>query len=237
MSIAIPEPPVRNGYPTSDGRPMAETDRHRLLMIDLQQALQDWFADDPNIYISGNLLLFYEKGNKRRHVSPDIFVVFGIANHERPNYLLWEEGRGPNVVIELTSSSTRKEDTNKKFKLYQDVLRVPEYFLFDPFGDYLQPRLQGYRLVQGKYRPMPVKGGQLLSRQLNLILEPVEKVLRLVDPDSRQRIPTRAEARRAAEQAKRAAEERTRAETEARVRAEAEVERLRAKLAAHKPHN
>jgi Uma2 family endonuclease len=207
----IADPPVRtNSYPTSDGRPMAETDLHRLLMIDLLQALEDWFADDPDVYVSGNLLLFYEEGNKRRHVSPDVFVVFGVPKRPRINYLTWEEGRGPGVVIELTSSSTRREDTSKKFALYQDVLRVPEYFLFDPFGDYLKPRFQGNRLVGGQYRPMRPKDGRLRSRQLNLILEPDGKQLRLVDPETGLRLPTRAEARAAAE---------------------AEVERLRAELA------
>lgn len=230
MSIAIPDSRISNGYPTTDGRPMAETDRHRLLMIDLQQALQDWFAEDPNTYVSGNLLLFYEEGNKRRHVSPDVFVVYGIPNRERPNYLLWEEGHGPNVVIELTSTSTRKEDTTKKFKLYQDVLKVPEYFLFDPFGDYLKPRFQGFRLVQGRYRPMQIKEGRLRSRQLHLQLEPSGKVLRFVDPKTGKCIPTRTEARQSAEDARHAAEL-------GRAQAEAEVERLRAEIARRKPLN
>jgi Uma2 family endonuclease len=221
----------KNGYPTSDGRPMAETDQHRVLMTALIQALEDWFAADDDIYVSGNLLVFYEQGNKRRHISPDVFVVRGVPKGMRPNYLLWEEGRGPNAVIELTSSSTKREDTRKKFELYRDVLKVPEYFLFDPFGDYLKPRFQGYRLVAGEYRSMRLTDNRLKSRQLGLVLEPDGKVLRLVDPATGHRLPTRAEARRA--EAARAEAERARAEAEAaaRERAEAEVERLRAELA------
>jgi Uma2 family endonuclease len=251
MSIATPEPRIRNGYPTTDGRPMAETDIHRKLMMALIEALEDRYAADQNVYVSGNLLLFYEEGNKRRHVSPDVFVVFGVPKQLRPNYLLWEEGRGPNVVIELTSSSTRKEDTNKKYSLYQDVLKVPEYFLFDPFGDYLKPRFQGYRLVQGKYSRMQLKDGRLRSQQLRLILEPDGKVLRFVDPETGQRLPTRVESRhaeelkrhavelerRAAELARESAEQQLRSETKARLEAEAEIERLRAELARRKPHN
>ncbi len=169
---------------------MAETDRHRRLMLDLIQALDRWFKDDPDVYVSGNLLLFYEEGNRRRHVAPDVFVVFGVPKRERLNYLLWEEGRGPNVVIELTSSSTRHEDTRKKFELYREVLRVPEYFLFDPFGDYLTPRFQGYRLVANEYRPMKLQDGRLRSRQLGLWLEPDGNALRLVDPASNSRLQT-----------------------------------------------
>jgi Uma2 family endonuclease len=178
---------------------MAETDIHRLLMIDLHQTLQDWFAARPDVYASGNLLLFYEEGNKRRHVSPDVLVVFGVPNHPRDNYLLWEEGHAPNVVIELTSSSTKREDTHKKFELYRDVLRVPEYFLFDPKGDYLKPTFQGYRLVGSQYQTMRPRDGRLLSRQLGLALERDGQYLRLVDPATGHRLPTRAEARRAAE--------------------------------------
>jgi Uma2 family endonuclease len=209
---------------------MAETDLHRLLMIDLHQTLQDWFADDPDVYVSGNLLLFYEEGNKRRHVSPDVFVVFGVPKRVRENYLLWEEGRGPNMVIELTSSSTRREDTRTKHALYRDVLRVPEYFLFDPYGDYLTPPFQGYRLTAGEYRPMRLKDGRLRSRQLNLILEPDGKQLRLLDPETGLRLPTRAEARMSAERERAEAEERARVEVQRRLEAETELERLRAEL-------
>ena len=63
-------------YPTTDGKPMAETDIHRELMFALIHRLQYWFADVPKMYVSGNLLLFYVKGNKRKHVSPDVFVVW-----------------------------------------------------------------------------------------------------------------------------------------------------------------
>ncbi len=134
---------ILNDYPTSDGRPMAETDWHRVLMTALIQTLDSWYARDPMTYVSGNLLLFYVPGDKRRHVSPDVLVVKGVPKRRRPNYLMWQEGKGPDMVIELTSSSTRAEDTKKKFLLYQDTMRVPEYFLFDPLGDYLDPALRG----------------------------------------------------------------------------------------------
>src|SRR3954452_1245811 len=92
---AIPAPrSTKNDYPTSDGRPMAETDWHRDLMNTLIQTLATFFLAAPRVYVSGNLLLFYERGNKRRHISPDVFVVKGVAKEKRPNYLIWEEGKG-----------------------------------------------------------------------------------------------------------------------------------------------
>lgn len=137
-------------YPTSDGRPKAETDYHRELMYQLIAELKARYAAEPNTYVSGNLLIFYRPNDCRRHVSPDCFVVFGVPKMDRLNYLTWEEAKGPDVAIELTSKTTRREDVETKFALYRDVLKVKEYFLFDPFEDYLSPSMQGYRLRSGE---------------------------------------------------------------------------------------
>jgi Uma2 family endonuclease len=203
-------PPWKNGYPTSDGKPMAETDWHRDLMTALIQTLKVWYAAHSRVYVSGNLLLFYEPGDRRRHVSPDVFVVKGIAKHDRPNYLLWEERKSPDVVIELTSSSTRREDVEDKYHLYQNTLRVKEYYLFDPLGDYLDPYLQGYRLRGGQYHPIRAVAGRLPSRILRLHLERNGRELRLFDPVASRWLPT---------------------PLERAVTAEAENERLRRELA------
>src|SRR5438552_11715171 len=162
---------MKNGYPTSDGKPIAETDTHRRLMNALIEILMAFYQAQPRVYVSGNLLIFYEPGNKRRHVSPDVFVVKGVPTGDRLNYLVWEEGKGPDIVIELTSSSTRREDVKKKFDLYQDTLKVKEYFLFDPLGDYLDPPLRGYRLRKGVYQPIHEVTGRLPSQVLGLHLE------------------------------------------------------------------
>jgi Uma2 family endonuclease len=206
-------------YPTSDGRPMGETDLHRQDMMDVIAALEDWFADDPNVYVSGDLLLFYEEGNRRKHVAPDAFVVLGVPKRPpRDYYLLWKEGKAPDVVIEITSRTTRREDQTKKLVLYRDVLQVPEYFQFDPTEDYLKPPMQGFRLVLGRYEPIAPVMGRLPSEWLGLHLEREGAELRLYDPVSRRRLSTRKEsliearvaalraAEREAEAARRAAE-------------------------------
>jgi len=233
MASAHPlQVPWRNGYPTSDGKPMAETDWHRDLMNWLIETLKVFYARQQRIYVSGNLLLFYEKGNRRRHVSPDVFVVKGIAKHDRPNYLLWEEGKGPDVVIELTSSSTRREDLVDKLALYRDKLRVKEYFLFDPLGDYLTPPLQGNRLRSGEFHAIRPVSGRLPSRILGLHLERRGRELRLYNPDTGEVLLTPTETAAQAEAARRQAESaRMEAET-ARDNVEAENERLRRELAA-----
>jgi Uma2 family endonuclease len=189
---------------------MAETDTHRELMVALIQSLKAFYANDPMVYVSGNLLLFYIPGDRRRHLSPDVFVVKGVPDRLRDNYLVWEEGKAPDLVIEFTSSSTRHEDIKKKYRLYEQELKVAEYFLFDPREDYLEPPLQGYRLSRGQYVPVKPVKGRLPSRVLGLHLERQGPDLRLYDPAMGQWLPT--------------LEERV-------ARAEAETEQLRRELA------
>jgi Uma2 family endonuclease len=224
----------RIDYPTSDGKPMAETDTHRDLMFDLIKRLDFRYEEDANVYVSGTLLLFYEEGNKRKHVSPDAFVVFGVKKQPRLNYLLWEEKVSPQFIAEITSSSTKNEDKKTKFVLYRDIIKVQKYFQFDPFGDYLKPRLQGFRLVDGDYVPIAPVDGRLPSEVLGLHLEARGEMLLLYDPATGKYIPTpeeRAwqERKHANEQKERAEKEKERADRAEREKAEllAEIERLR----------
>jgi Uma2 family endonuclease len=205
---------------------MAETDLHRDRMIEVIAMLQDVFAADPQVYVSGNLLLFYERGDKRKHVAPDVFVVRGVPKlPRRDHYLVWQEGKGPDLIIELTSKTTRREDQKKKWTLYRDVLKVPEYVLFDPYEDYLKPPFQGYRLVQGQYVAIDPVEGRLPSAVLGLHLERDGTEPRFYDPATGQRLPTRQEALREQESAL--------LEKEAVIRQQdAELQRLRAELEA-----
>ena len=182
-----------NDYPTSDGRPMAETDLHRELMFALIEVLQHRYAGDPDVYVSGDLLIFYEEGNKRRHVAPDVFVVFGVPKGPRENYLVWQEGKGPDVVIEVTSKTTKAEDLRKKPDLYRDRLGVREYFLFDPRAEYLTPPMQGFRRVKDEFRPIKLVAGRLPSKVLGLHLERDGTTLRLWDPTTETWLKTAAQ--------------------------------------------
>ena len=169
-------------YPTSDGRPMAETDVHRDQMVAQIETLKRRFAADPLFYVSGNLLVFYKPGNRLCHLSPDVFVVRGVPKHQRDHYLIWKEKRTLDLVVELTSRSTKAEDVDDKFVLYRDELKVKEYFLFDPYSEYLDPALQGYRLNRGRYVPIKPLDRRLPSKVLNLHLEREGRNLRLYDP-------------------------------------------------------
>jgi Uma2 family endonuclease len=214
-------------YSTSDGKPMAETDKHCDLMIYVREALKIRYADSPDVYVSGNNFLFYQEGDPKKRVSLDVYVGFGVPMRQRDTYKSWEErGKLPHVVFEFTSRKTRREDTDTKRPLYERVLRVREYFLFDPTGDYLNPRLQGYRLQGGRYLPLPLIEGRVYSDRLQLELVQAGEDLYLYDPARGERLLT------PLEQARRAEGEARRADCEAAARGEAEAElaRLRAEL-------
>ncbi|HZZ78003.1 MAG TPA: Uma2 family endonuclease [Gemmataceae bacterium] len=214
-------------YPTSDGKPMAETDFHFAQMVATRQVLDDWFADDPMVYVSSNLLMYYVRDNKRKHVSPDVFVVKGVEKKKRLYYLTWEEGKTPNAIIEVTSKSTRKEDTDTKFALYRDVLKVKEYFLFDPFGDYLKPdRLRGYRLRKGEYVPITLVDGRMPSQVFGLHLERNGDTLRLYDPATKSWLKTADERADEAQQRADQAERHSAALAEENERLRKELEKL-----------
>ena len=73
-----PRRPREIQYPTRDGKPIAETQVHRDAIIDTIQMLEDRYADRPDVHVGGNLLLYYEEGNPRKRLAPDVFVVFGV---------------------------------------------------------------------------------------------------------------------------------------------------------------
>ena len=215
-------------YPTTDGRPMGETEHHIDELIDTLTVLRDWFAAAPNVYVGGNMLLFYEEGNRRKHVSPDIFVTREIPKKpKREYYLVWKEGKAPDFVAEITSRTTKREDEKKKLILYRDVLRVPEYFLFDPRAEYLDPPLQGFRLVAGDYVPIAPINGRLPSVVLGLHLAREGQNLRMYNPTTGQRLLTPREARQAAEQRAVAAEAARNSLAEENERLRREIEALR----------
>jgi Uma2 family endonuclease len=225
-------------YPASDGQPMAETDTHRDLMVYLIEALKAYFQANPQVYVAGNLFIYYEKGDPQSRVAPDVFVVSGVSKRRRRVYRLWEEGKGPDVVIEVSSRSTRGEDLWEKRGLYE-FLGVEEYFLFDPLDEYLTPPLQGYRLVEGWYRALEPEqdgsgGWRLLSRRLGLELRTEGNWLRLYDPARGELLLTPLEAQermRQEAEGRRQAEVIARQEIEGRRQAEARLAELEAELA------
>ena len=239
-------------YPTSDDQPMAETALHAACMVHVASALGWWFKKHgrDDVYVGMNNFLYYERGNPRAVVAPDVYVVVGAPAHPpRDTYMLWKEPKGPDFVLEVTSASTRGNDERRKREVYA-ALGVREYFLYDPRAEWLAPPLQGWRLHEGAYRAMPAvtvlsnRGVAVVSEVLGLELrdERAERRVRLRDPATGEVLLTHEESERAREEAERAREEseqarekaeRTRKEaTAARRAAETRIAELEARLRA-----
>ncbi len=217
-------------YPSSDGLPLAENDWQLTAIHDAFGVLNIRYLDRPDVYVSADLLIYYEEGDPRKSVAPDVFVVFGAAKHKRMVYKLWEEPKAPDFVLEVASENTWQQDLGRKRALYAE-LGVREYWLFDPRDEYFDPVLQGLGLRGRAYRPLPARvesGARTIrSEVLGLDLRVENQALRFRDTGSGQDLQTLADAtmtmRRAAsalaeEQAARRVAEACIAELEARLR-------------------
>ena len=168
-------------YPESDGEPMAETDKHRKLMMDFILMLEDHYKYDNDVYVSGNILMYYVEGNPKKCLSPDVFVTFGVEKKLRRTFLVWEEANTPNFVLEVASPNTFSNDMGQKKDLYASVLAVKEYYIYDPL-EQIVPSFIGYRLIDGVYQEIPVVNDRLPSETLGLELGEHNGELRLYDP-------------------------------------------------------
>ena len=188
---------IKVEYPSSDGERMSENQWQLWAMVDAITMLQAHFAD-RSAHVTGDLFIYYEEGNPRARVAPDVFVILGAPKHSRMNYKLWEEPGGPpDFVLEVVASAnTHREALGWKRALYAR-LGMREYWQFDSTGEYLTPALQGLRLHGGEYRPIPVKpeaGKRILpSDALGLDLRVEKGKLRFHDPESGEDLLTHSE--------------------------------------------
>ena len=163
-------PPIQAELPDDDGVPM-ESPRHKTQMDLLIDALMVWLAQREDGFIGGNMFVYYSlmQVKNQDFRGPDFFAVLGVPKGERRSWVVWEEGKAPDVVIELLSDSTREQDKNEKKLIYQNQLRVSEYFWFDPFNP---DDWAGFLIEKGIYQPLiPDEQNQLVSHSLGLALQ------------------------------------------------------------------
>ncbi len=213
-------------YSETDGQPMGETEPHRRWMTRIDDILCHRLRGQ-RAYVGCNLLLYFLPGQPARFVVPDNFVVLDCDPKERRIFKTWEEQRVPDVIVEVTSLSTKHEDLVKKLAIYEQM-GVCEYFLYDPTASYLTPALLGFRLDNGLMTEIePRAGGVLRCQTLGLDLHLNGRRLEIIDSLTGQPALTEAE-----ENWQRAESEKQRAETEraARLAAERRVQELEEQL-------
>jgi Uma2 family endonuclease len=226
MSIVESSAPPSH-YPSGDGKPMAETWLHIRAIMWLHQALEDFFHDRPDVFVAADLFWYWRDGTNVVQVAPDVMAIPGVGARPRRSFFSWEEnGAIPAIVFEMASEGTWLKDLDDKYDQYEK-LGVREYFLFDPEGLYLVPRLQGYRLNGTAYRRL--RQSELVS-ELGFGLRAEDTMLRLIDLRTGQPIPTRAEAVEAAQRAAEIARREADSEKQRADALQTEIDRLRALL-------
>ncbi|BAY10342.1 Uma2 family endonuclease [Calothrix sp. NIES-2098] len=171
-TLATPDvkfPPTQAELPYDDGIPM-ESQRHKMQMELLIDVVETWLEQREDGYTSGNMFVYFSLAQLKNQDfrGPDFFAVLGVPKGERRSWVVWEEGKGPDVVIELLSPATAATDKGEKKLIYQNQMRVPEYFWFDPFNP---DDWAGFSLGSGVYQPItPNAENQLVSQALGLAL-------------------------------------------------------------------
>ena len=187
-------------YSSSDGEPMAESDLQYVPLTETVSALRVRFSDRSDVYVAGNMLVYYRMNDPSASVAPDVFAVLGTAgNQPRDSWIVWREGKAPDFVLEIISESTWRRDAEEKRGIYAEM-GVSEYWRFDPTGRCFTPALAGEMLVDGEYRPRLVSAGasgELRGRShvlgLDFVVEP-ELRLRVYDRDTGERLRNHQEA-------------------------------------------
>ena len=174
QSIPMPldwQPSPPDNLIFDDGEPL-ETNRHRIAMNLLIRSLPQAMGDRTDYFTGGNMFVYYSRNQamNRDFRGPDFFVALDVeSDRERQGWVVWEEeGRYPDVIVELLSTSTAKVDQTIKKDLYERVFKTSDYFVFDPFDASL---FAGWTLVRNSYQPLqPDDRGWLWCESLGLWL-------------------------------------------------------------------
>ena len=213
---------------------VTESTQHFAVNQYLQYALEEFFREQPEVFVGANNFLYWDPKSKKKKQSPDIYVCFGVPKGYRRSYKVWmENGVVPQVIFEITSTSSRLLDQGTKKATYE-MLGVEEYYTFDPFGEYIPDKLRAFRNQQGTLKEL--KGKRIHSARLGLDLRVEGEMLRFFLPGSSVRLLTYQEAQKARAEAERAQAEADRARKQAEQaqkqaeQAQKATERARAEL-------
>lgn len=133
-------------YRDSDGKPMADNTKQFRWIVVIKENLEHLFANDPNVFVAGDLLWYPVEGNNKICTAPDAMIVFGRPKGDRGSYQQWKEDNlAPQVVFEVLSPSNTQNEMDRKL-LFYDRYGVEEYYIYNPDN----PQLRGFlRSEQG----------------------------------------------------------------------------------------
>ncbi len=203
-------------YPDSDGKPMANNTKQFRWILVIQQNLDWLFADDPKVFVAGDLFWYPVEGRNTICNAPDVMVVLGRPKGDRGSYQQWnEEGIAPQVVFEILSPSNSQDEMDKKL-LFYDRYGVEEYYIYDPDRN----RLRGWLRGEDGLDVIP-QIADWVSPRLGIRFALSEESLELYRPNGERFLTYVEIAQRAEEERQRAEEERQRAEEAEQARRDA----------------
>jgi Uma2 family endonuclease len=146
-------------YPDCDGQPMSDNTLQFSWIVKIKENLEILFADNPQVFVAGDLLWYPVEGDNTIRRAPDVMVAFDRSKGYRGSYRQWEEaGIAPQVVFEVLSPGNRLAEMTAKFEFY-DRYGVEEYYIYDPdrvdFTGWVRVggRLQGISEIAGWVSP------------------------------------------------------------------------------------
>ncbi len=173
----VPAKPIE--YPDSDGQPMADNTKQFQWIVTIQSNLAALFADDPQVFVAGDLLWYPVEGDNKTRQAPDVMVVFGVAKGDRGSYMQWRENYvAPQVVFEILSPGNRLAEMLKKQMFYHRY-GVEEYYIYDPDRNDLSILVRG---SGGDLEPVD-EVNDWVSPRLGIRFQPGEDTLTLLRPD------------------------------------------------------
>ena len=207
-------------YPETDGKPMANNTEQFNWIVAIEQNLEWLFANDPNVFVAGDLFWYPVEGKPHIVNAPDVLVALGRPKGKRGSYMQWkEEGIPPQVVFEILSPGNTKSEMERKLVFYERY-GVEEYYIYNP-DNY---QFQGWQRGDGGLDVIEISENYV-SPRLGIRFEVSEAELQIYRPDGAKFLSYVEINQQLEQEIQRAETERQRAETESQ---RAETERQRA---------
>ena len=172
-------------YPAELEDEMGETAFHFKLIFLLYGFLESFYASQKDVTVAANMMVYYDKGNPRKWLVPDIFVCIGAENRLRRTYKTWEEKIFPQIIFEIASDGTFENDLGGK-RLEYARRGVEEYYLLDPEREYLPSPLMAFRRENGRLVSVNAENNRILSPLLNLEIVDTGKSFRIFNPQTQE---------------------------------------------------
>jgi Uma2 family endonuclease len=176
-------------YPEEREDDMGETSYHISLITDFLSILKLFFKQREDIFLSANMNIYYEKGNPHRWLAPDLLIAFGVPNVERSSYLLFREKVFPQVIFEIASEKTWRNDVLEKLDFYSDY-GAEEYYIFDPEFAHLPAPLMAFHRQGEKLIRQEIADDKVFSLRLGLEIIRKGNTFRFFNPQTNEFLRT-----------------------------------------------